>query len=124
VLLLVLGFRALAPFALLMVLLTTGTLGTLVIQNLLFGGVNMIATAGALAIVGIGSDYGVVFLLAYQRELEATARERERTAACCASSGCARCASPSRARSPRSAAPPPSAASSRRRRSSRWPAPT
>ena len=73
--LLVVGFRAVTPFILLMLFLFAGTAGTLVLQNLLFDGVNMIATAGGLAIIGIGSDYGVIFLLAYQKELP-----RERTA--------------------------------------------
>src|SRR5262249_32129033 len=68
-LLLVLGFRAVTPFALLMLFLTSGTMGTLVLQNLLFNGVNMIATAAALAVIGIGSDYGVIFLTAYQSPL-------------------------------------------------------
>ncbi|HXT20390.1 MAG TPA: hypothetical protein VN923_06545, partial [Thermoanaerobaculia bacterium] len=56
-LLLVIGFRAITPFLLLMLFLTSGTMGTLVMQNFLFDGVNMIATAAALAVIGIGSDY-------------------------------------------------------------------
>jgi predicted RND superfamily exporter protein/enoyl-CoA hydratase/carnithine racemase len=75
--LLVVGFRSFAPFVLLMLFLFEGTLGTLVLQNLLFDGVNMIATAGALAIIGIGSDYGVIFLLAYQHETAAAVRDRQ-----------------------------------------------
>jgi predicted RND superfamily exporter protein/enoyl-CoA hydratase/carnithine racemase len=78
-LLLVVGFRAIAPFLLLMLFLFEGTAGTLVMQNLLFSGVNMIATAASMAVIGIGSDYGVIFLLAYQKEMADATRERDRS---------------------------------------------
>jgi predicted RND superfamily exporter protein/enoyl-CoA hydratase/carnithine racemase len=77
--LLVVGFRAFAPFLLLMLFLFEGTAGTLVMQNILFNGVNMVATVAGMAVIGIGSDYGVIFLLAYQNEMAAAERERDRS---------------------------------------------
>lgn len=73
--LLVLGFRAFTPFVMLMLLLFIGTTGTLVFQNWIFGGVNMIATAGTLAVIGIGSDYGVILLTSQRRILAELRRD-------------------------------------------------
>src|SRR5262249_29270507 len=76
--LLVVGFRALTPFVLVVLFLLVGTMGTLLVQTLLFQGVNMIATAGGLIVIGVGSDYGIVFVLAYRKELERLTRDRQR----------------------------------------------
>jgi len=54
----VVGLRAVTPFVALMLLLLAGTTGTLMVQNVLFHGVNMIATAGALAVIRYAKIHG------------------------------------------------------------------
>lgn len=75
---LVLGLRAVAPALLLLFLLLQGVVCALLFETLFFGGLGVLAVAGSLAVFGIGAAHGVAFVLAYQGELEAADKERDR----------------------------------------------